>query len=112
MTTPRGGADLPHRGSESLQLAPGLRARRRARGEEAAAALLGYKLTDRLLKLPGLEKLTREQRMAFASVNHSASIPTATPWRLLDGTGISCPPIESYLDKLIDYAQKARKKET
>ena len=68
--------------------------------------------TDRLLKLPGLEKLTREQRMAFASVNHLSLYSNRNTLELLDGTGISCPPIESYLDKLIDYAQKARQKET
>jgi thioester reductase-like protein len=81
-------------------------------GKKLPRLSLGYKLTDRLLKLPGLEKLTREQRMAFASVNHLSFYSNRNTLELLDGTGISCPPIESYLDKLIDYAQKARQKET
>ncbi|MGZ6125018.1 MAG: SDR family oxidoreductase, partial [Myxococcales bacterium] len=80
-------------------------------GRKLPRLSLGYKLTDRLLKLPGLEKLTREQRMAFAIVNHLSSYSSRNTLELLDGTGISCPPIESYLDKLIDYAKKARSKE-
>jgi thioester reductase-like protein len=80
-------------------------------GKRLPRLSLGYKLTDRLLKLPGLEKLTREQRMAFASVNHLSFYSNRNTLELLDGTGISCPPIESYLERLIDYAQRARKKE-
>jgi thioester reductase-like protein len=80
-------------------------------GKKLPRLSLGYKLTDRLLKLPGLEKLTREQRMAFATVNHLSFYSSRNTLELLDGKGISCPPIESYLDKLIDYAQKARSKE-
>jgi thioester reductase-like protein len=80
-------------------------------GKKLPRLSLGYKLTDRILKLPGLEKLTREQRMAFAMVNHLSFYSSRNTLELLDGTGISCPPIESYLDKLIEYAQKARSKE-
>ena len=80
-------------------------------GRKLPRLSLGYKLTDRLLKLPGLEKLTREQRMAFATVNHLSFYSSRNTLEVLDGTGIRCPPIESYLDKLIAYAQKARSKE-
>jgi thioester reductase-like protein len=79
-------------------------------GKKLPRLSLGYKLTDRLLKLPGLEKLTREQRMAFASVNHLSFYGNRNTLEILDGTGISCPPIEGYLDKLIEFAQKARNK--
>jgi thioester reductase-like protein len=79
-------------------------------GKKLPRLSLGYKLTDRLLKLPGLEKLTREQRMAFATVNHLSFYSSRNTLEVLDGTGISCPPIESYLDRLIEYAQRARRK--
>ena len=49
--------------------------------------------------------------MAFATVNHLSFYSSHNTLELLDGTGIVCPPIESYLDKLIDYAQQARSKE-
>jgi thioester reductase-like protein len=78
-------------------------------GKKLPRLSLGYKLTDRLLKLPGLEKLTREQRMAFALVNQLSFYSNRNTLELLDGTGISCPAIESYLDRLIDYAEKVRK---
>ena len=66
-----------------------------------------YKLTDALLKLPGLERLTREQRMAIAYVNHLSFYGSRNTLEILDGKGIRCPPIEGYLDKLIDYARES-----
>jgi thioester reductase-like protein len=82
-------------------------------GRKLPRLSLGYKLTDRLLKLPGLERLTREQRMAFATVNHLSFYSSRGTLEILDGTGISCPPIESYLDKLIEYAKaRTRTKES
>ncbi len=74
-------------------------------GKKLPRLSLGYKLTDALLKLPGLEKLTREQRMAIAYVNHLSFYGSRNTLEILDGTGIRCPPIESYLDKLIEYAR-------
>ena len=50
--------------------------------------------------------------MAFATVNHLSFYSSRNTLEILDGTGISCPPIEGYLDKLIEYAQKARNKGT
>ena len=79
-------------------------------GKKLPRLSLGYKLTDALLKLPGLERLTREQRMAIAYVNHLSFYSSRNTLELLDGTGIRCPPIESYLDKLIDYARETLKK--
>ena len=81
-------------------------------GRKLPRLSLGYKLTDRLLKLPGLERLTREQRMAFATVNHLSFYSSRGTLEVLDGTGISCPPIEGYLERLIEYAKaRTRSKE-
>src|SRR2546430_17086156 len=74
-------------------------------GRKLPRLSLSYKLTDALLKLPGLERLTREQRMAIAYVNHLSFYSSRNTLEILDGTGIRCPPIESYLDKLIEYAR-------
>jgi hypothetical protein len=74
-------------------------------GKKLPRLSLGYKLTDKLLRLPGLEKLTREQRMAISCVNHLGFYSSRNTLEMLDGTGIRCPPIESYLDKLIEYAR-------
>ena len=74
---------------------------------------MGYKLTDALLKLPLLERLTREQRAAIAYVSHLSFYSSRNTLEILDGTGIRCPPIESYLDNLIEYVREEyrRKKE-
>ena len=82
-------------------------------GKKLPRLSLGYKLTDALLKLPGLERLTREQRAAIAYVNHLAFYSSRHTLEVLDGTGIHCPPIESYLDNLIEFvrAEYRRNKE-
>lgn len=79
-------------------------------GKKLPRLSLGYKLTDALLKLPGLERLTREQRMAIAYVNHLSFFASRNTLELLDGTGVRCPPIEGYLDNLIEYVRDAYRK--
>jgi thioester reductase-like protein len=74
-------------------------------GRKLPRVSLGYRLTDALLKLPGLERLTREQRMAIAYVNHLTFYSSRATLELLDGSGVRCPPIESYLDKLTEYVK-------
>ena len=70
---------------------------------------LGYKLTDALLKLPGLERLTREQRMAIAYVNHLAFYSARSTLALLEESGIRCPPVEDYLDGLVRHVRETLK---
>src|SRR5438067_581244 len=82
-------------------------------GKKLPRLSLGYKLTDALLKLPGIERLTREQRMAIAYVNHLSFYSSRNTLEILDGSGLRCPPIESYLDNLIQYVREAyKRKET
>ena len=82
-------------------------------GKKLPRLSLGYRVADAILRLPGLEKLTREQRAAIAYVNHLSFFSTRGTLEILDGTGIRCPPIEGYLDTLIDYvrAEYRRKRE-
>ena len=69
---------------------------------------------DMVLRLPGLEKLARPQRAAINYVNHLALYNCHSALELLDGTGVRCPPLSTYLDKLVDYARDyyRRRKET
>jgi hypothetical protein len=66
-----------------------------------------------LLQLPVLERLTRAHRPAIDYVNHLAIYNCRNLRELLDGTGIQCPPITSYLDRLIEFVQAtfARRRE-
>ncbi|MGV3620426.1 MAG: SDR family oxidoreductase [Archangium sp.] len=70
---------------------------------------LPARAADWFLRIPGVEKLARPQRAAVNYVNHLALYNCHTALELLDGTGVRCPPLLSYLDKLIDYAMKSWK---
>ncbi len=65
---------------------------------------LPARAADWFLRIPGVEKLARPQRAAVNYVNHLALYNCHTALELLDGTGVRCPPLLSYLDKLIDFA--------
>lgn len=71
---------------------------------------LSYRLADAVLKLPILERLTREQRSALAYVNQLAFFSSRNALELLEGTGLSCPHIESYLDVLISYVEAEQRR--
>jgi nucleoside-diphosphate-sugar epimerase len=70
---------------------------------------LSARAADLFLRLPGVERLTRPQRAAINTVNHLALYNCHTALELLDGTGVRCPPLHTYLDKLIDFATEAWK---
>jgi nucleoside-diphosphate-sugar epimerase len=58
-----------------------------------------------ILQLPLLERLSRVHRPAIEYVNHLAMYNCRNLLDLLEGTGIQCPPITSYLDRLIEFVQ-------
>lgn len=66
---------------------------------------LSARAASAFLKLPGLERLARPQRAAINYVNHLALYSSHGAIALLDGSGVRCPPLHSYLDKLVDFAR-------
>ncbi len=66
---------------------------------------LPHRAVEALLSLPVLERIYRPQRAAIASVNHLALYNCRNMLSLLDGTGIQCPPITAYLDRLIEFVR-------
>ncbi len=64
------------------------------------------KAAELMLRLPLVEKLSRPHRAAISYVNHLALYNCANTLELLEGTGVRCPPLTSYLDKLIAYVQE------
>jgi thioester reductase-like protein len=66
---------------------------------------LPHRMVEALLGLPGLERLVRPQRSAIRLVNHLAVYNCQNQLALLEGTGIRCPPITSYLDRLIEFVR-------
>lgn len=71
---------------------------------------LSARAADVMLRLPLLEKLARPQRAAISYVNHLALYNCHNTLELLDGTGIRCPPLSSYLEQLVAYVREQYKK--
>ncbi|HLL02829.1 MAG TPA: SDR family oxidoreductase [Myxococcaceae bacterium] len=71
---------------------------------------LSARAADVMLRLPVLEKLARPQRAAISYVNHLAIYNCHNTLELLDGTGIRCPPLASYLDQLVTYVREQYRK--
>ncbi|SEU33078.1 SDR family oxidoreductase [Stigmatella erecta] len=71
---------------------------------------LPARAADVVLRLPVLEKLARPQRAALSYVNHLVIYNTHNTLELLDGTGIRCPPLATYLDQLVAYVREQYRK--
>jgi thioester reductase-like protein len=74
-------------------------------GKTLPAVAVPHRALGALLGLPFLERLSRAQRNAIRIVNHLAIYNCQNQLALLDGAGIRCPPITSYLDRLIEFAR-------
>jgi thioester reductase-like protein len=82
-------------------------------GKKLPPVSVPARVVQALLQLPLLERLSRVHRPAIEYVNHLAIYNCRNLLELLDGTGIHCPPISSYLDRLIEFVQAtyARRRE-
>lgn len=82
-------------------------------GRKLPPVSIPSRLVQAVLQLPLLERLSRTHRPAIEYVNHLAIYNCRNLLELLDGTGIQCPPITSYLDRLIEFVQAtyARRRE-
>ncbi len=82
-------------------------------GKKLPPVSVPARLFQAFLQLPLLERLSRTHRPAIEYVNHLAIYNCRNLLELLDGTGIQCPPITSYLDRLIEFVQAtyARRRE-
>jgi thioester reductase-like protein len=71
---------------------------------------LPAKASVALLRLPILEKLARPQRTALEHLTGVALFSSRNTLELLDETGLRCPPLPAYLDRLVDYALERERK--
>ncbi len=58
---------------------------------------------DVFMRLPLLEKLARPQRAALSYVNQMAFFTSPATQSLLEASGVRCPPLPSYLERLVAY---------
>lgn len=59
-----------------------------------------------LLRVPVVRRLAHVPLSFLQSFDHPAVYSARQALSLLDGTGIICPPFDSYVDKLVTYVQK------
>jgi thioester reductase-like protein len=74
-------------------------------GKRLPSLSLPSRAVRTLLQLPGLERLSRAQRPALDYLDLLAVYNCRNQLDLLEGSGIRCPPITSYLDRLIEFVQ-------
>jgi thioester reductase-like protein len=74
-------------------------------GKTLPPVTLPHRAVEALLGLPVLERLARPQRNAIRLVNQLALYNCRNQLDLLAGTGIRCPPITSYLDRLMEFVK-------
>ncbi len=82
-------------------------------GKKLPAVSVPARAYQAFLQLPRVERFSGVHRPAIDSVNHLAIYNCRNLIELLDGTGIRCPPIGSYLDRLIEFvaASYARRRD-
>lgn len=66
---------------------------------------LPHRMVEAILSLPLLERFSRQQRAAIESVNQLVFYSPMNLLTLLEGSGVRCPPITAYLDRLIDFVR-------
>jgi len=69
-------------------------------------------ILNSIFKIPFLDKLLINQKTAFEFLYQNKTYSTINTLELLDGTGIKCPPFNSYLTNLIKYLEEVREKRT
>ncbi len=66
-----------------------------------------------LLSAPGLDRLATSPRGLVETLGADVTFDAANTTELLRGTDIRCPPLESYIGRLVDYVQlRLREKKT
>lgn len=70
------------------------------------------KLVQSLLRTPGIGRLARGPRSFLESFDHQVFYNTRNTQELLAGTGVACPPFDTYVGQLVRYVreQHAQKK--
>ena len=75
-------------------------------GSKPPLGKLPARLTQFLMRAPGLEKLLRAPRQAIESFNHFAIYNCRNTASLLGPRGIDCPSFEAYVEPLVAYVGK------
>jgi nucleoside-diphosphate-sugar epimerase len=74
-------------------------------GRRLATVPIPLRVLATLRRLPLVGRLGGRTADAFKYVDHLASYDTRNLLELLEGSGVRCPPITDYLDRIIDVVQ-------
>ena len=78
----------------------------RAGGKRLPSGFIPTNLTRALLRAPGLNALARSPRAFVEQIATQVRFDTRNTEEALRGTGIVCPPFESYVDELVSYVKR------
>jgi thioester reductase-like protein len=83
----------------------------RASGRRVPRGSIPANLAKALLRAPGLERVAQSPRAFVDSLVTPVTYDARRASELLAGTGIECPPFESYVDKVVEFVeQRVREK--
>jgi len=80
-------------------------------GKRIPRVRISYGLTRRLLRMPLIEKFSRTPAQALDYLNHLAIYNCSNTLTYLEGTGILCPRIDTYVDRLMSFVKSQLKQE-
>lgn len=83
----------------------------RRAGKKVPKSELGSSLAARLLRLPGIDRLSRRQLPQLSALDRFVVFNCANTLSLLDGTGIACPRFDTYVDKLMGFVSESLKRD-
>jgi thioester reductase-like protein len=75
-------------------------------GRRVSAGFLPANLTRALLRAPGLERIAKSPRAFLDAMMVPVTYDCSNADDLLAGTGITCPPLDSYVDRLVTHVQQ------
>ncbi|MBX3198034.1 MAG: SDR family oxidoreductase [Labilithrix sp.] len=76
-----------------------------AGGRRSPRGFIPANLTKALLRTPGLDRLAKSPRAFLDALATPVSYSFANTTELLADTDLRCPPIESYVEGLVEYVQ-------
>ncbi|HEX7666444.1 MAG TPA: SDR family oxidoreductase, partial [Polyangiaceae bacterium] len=83
----------------------------RAGGRRMPRGSIPANFTKALLKTPGIDRFVKSPRAFLETLTTPVSYATSQTDTILGGSGIVCPPFETYVDKLVEFVQdKMREK--
>jgi len=77
----------------------------RAGGRRSPRGYIPTNLTKALLRTPGLERFAKSPRAFVESLATPVRFDTNNTDEILAGTGIVCPPFETYVDQIVNYVR-------